>query len=46
MEIKEIIDIVIDYGIPLIAIIISIFSFHESRKVTKVQLRLNEMEKN
>jgi len=44
MEIKEIIDIVIGYGIPVIAIIISIFSFYEARKVTKVQLRLSVME--
>ena len=44
MEIKDILDLVIGYGIPLVAIIISIFSFYESRKVTKVQLRLNEME--
>ena len=41
---KDIFDIVIGYGIPFIAIAISIASFHESRKVNKVQLRLNEME--
>jgi hypothetical protein len=44
MEIKDIFDIVIGYGVPFIAIAISIASFHESRKVNKVQLRLNEME--
>jgi len=44
MEIKDILDIIIGYGIPFIAIAISIASFHESRKVTKVQFRLNEME--
>lgn len=44
MEIKDIFDNVIGYGVPFIAIAISIASFHESRKVNKVQLRLNEME--
>lgn len=44
MEIREIIDIVIGYGIPFLAIVISIFSFHESKKVNKVQLRLSELE--
>lgn len=44
MEIKDIFDIFIGYGVPFIAIAISIASFHESRKVNKVQLRLNEME--
>lgn len=44
MEIKVTFDIFIGYGIPLIAIAISIASFHASKKVTKVQLRLNEME--
>ena len=44
MEVKDIFDIVIGYGVPFIAIAISIASFHESRKVNKVQLRLNEME--
>ena len=44
MEIREIIDAVIRYVVPLIAIVLSIFSFHDSRKVNKVQLRLNEME--
>ena len=44
MEIREIIDAVIGYVVPLVAIVLSIVSFHESRKVNKVQLRLNEME--
>jgi hypothetical protein len=44
MEVKDIFDIIIGYGIPLIAIVISIVSFHESRKVTKIQFRLNGME--
>ena len=44
MEIREVIDTFIGYVVPFIAIAISIFSFHESRKVNKVQLRLNEME--
>ena len=44
MEIREIIDVVIGYVVPIVALAISIVSFHESRKVNKVQLRLNEME--
>ena len=44
MEIREIIDVVIGYVVPIVAIVLSIFSFHDSRKVNKVQLRLNEME--
>lgn len=44
MEIKCIIDIIVSYAFPLIAVVISIFSFLESRKVNKIQLRLNEME--
>jgi hypothetical protein len=44
MEIREIIEVVIGYVVPLIAIVLSIFSFHDSRKINKVQLRLNEME--
>jgi len=44
MEIREVIDTFIGYIVPFIAIAISIFSFHESRKVNKVQLRVNEME--
>jgi hypothetical protein len=44
MEIREVIDTFIGYVVPFIAIAISIFSFHESRKVNKVQLRVNEME--
>lgn len=44
MEIRDIIYTFIGYVIPFIAIAISIFSFYESRKVNKVQLRLNEME--
>lgn len=44
MEIKEIIDAFIVYVVPLVAIALSIVSFHDSRKVNKVQLRLTEME--
>lgn len=44
MEIREVVNILIGYLVPFIALSISIFSFHESRKVNKVQLRLNEME--
>jgi len=44
MEIREIIEVVIGYVVPLVAIVLSIFSFHDSRKINKVQLRLNEME--
>lgn len=44
MEIREIIDVVIGYVVPFVVFVLSIFSFHESRKVNKVQLRLNEME--
>lgn len=44
MEISEIIDVVIGYVVPIVAFVISIVSFYESRKVNKVQLRLNEME--
>ena len=44
MEIREIIDVVIGYVVPIVAIVLSIFSFHDSRKVNKVQLILNEME--
>ena len=44
MEIREIIEVVIGYVVPLIAIVLSIFSFHDSRKVNKVQLRLNGLE--
>ena len=44
MEIREIIDAFFTYVVPLIAIALSIVSLHESRKINKVQLRLNEME--
>ena len=44
MEIREIIDAFFTYVVPLIAIALSIVSFHESRKINKVQLRLNKME--
>lgn len=47
MEIKEIVniaDIALKYVIPLIAILISILSFHEANKVNKIQVRLSEME--
>jgi len=44
MEIKDIFDMVIGYGLPSIAIVISIASYYESRKVNKVQLRVNELE--
>jgi hypothetical protein len=44
MEIREIIDAFIVYVVPLVAIALSIVSFHDSRKVNKVQLRLTEME--
>ena len=44
MEIKYVFDTVVRYIFPLIAIVISVFSFYHSRKVNKVQLRLNEME--
>lgn len=44
MEIREIIDAVIVNVVPLVAIALSIVSFHDSRKVNKVQLRLTEME--
>lgn len=44
MEIREIIDAFITYVGPLVAIALSIVSLHESRKINKVQLRLNEME--
>ena len=44
MEIREIIDVFIVYVVPLVAIALSIVSFHDSRKVNKVQLRLTEME--
>ena len=44
MEIREIIDAFFTYVVPLIAIALSIVSLHESRKINKVQMRLNEME--
>ena len=44
MEIREIIDAFVTYVVPLVAITLSIVSLHESRKINKVQLRLNEME--
>jgi len=44
MEIRGIIDAIIVYVVPLVAIVLSIVSFHDSRKVNKVQLRLTEME--
>ena len=44
MEIREIIDAFVTYVVPLVAITLSIVSFHDSRKVNKVQLRLTEME--
>ena len=44
MEVKDVLDFIIIYAIPLVAFTISIASFQESRKVTKVQLKLNEME--
>ena len=44
MEIREIIDAFFTYVVPLIAIALSIVSLHESRKINKVQLRLNKME--
>ena len=44
MEISKIIDVFMGYVVPIVAFVISIVSFHESRKVNKVQLRLTEME--
>ena len=44
MEIREIIDAFFTYAVPLVAIALSIVSLYESRKINKVQLRLNEME--
>ena len=44
MEIREIIDAFFTYAVPLVAIALSIVSLYESRKINKVQLRLNKME--
>lgn len=44
MEVREVIEQFVGYIVPIIALIISIFSYYESRKINKVQLRLNEME--
>lgn len=44
MEVKVIIDIFVRYIVPIIALSISIVSFLQSRKVSKVQLRLSELE--
>lgn len=44
MALKDVLDMVVNYGLPSVAIAISAFSLHESRKATKVQLRLNKIE--
>lgn len=44
MELKNCTKIFVNYVVPIIALIISICSYVDSRKVTKVQSRLNKME--
>ena len=44
MDITDIIDAFLTHVVPLISIALSIVSLHESRKINKVQMRLNEME--
>lgn len=44
MELKTFIKFSTNYVIPILAITISIFSYIDSKKVLKVQTRLNEME--
>lgn len=44
MELKTFIKFSINYVIPILAIMISILSYIDSKKVLKVQIRLNEME--
>lgn len=44
LKFKEFFVDLVQYGFPTIAIIISIFSFRDSRKASKIQHRLNEVE--
>ncbi|MBZ6006673.1 hypothetical protein K1514_12305 [Paraclostridium bifermentans] len=44
LKFKEFFADLVQYGFPTIAIIISIFSFRDSRKASKIQHRLNEFE--
>lgn len=44
MEIKIYIKYFVNYGIPIIALLISILAYIDSKKVSKVQLQLNKVE--
>lgn len=44
LEFKEIFIDLVQYGLPIIALMLSILSFRDSRKANKVQDRLNELE--
>ena len=44
LKFKEFFVDIVQYGYPTIALIISIFSFKDSRKASKIQYRLNEVE--
>lgn len=44
LKFKEFFIDLVQYGFPTIAIIMSIFSFRDSRKASKIQDRLNEVE--
>ena len=44
LKFKEFFVDLVQYGFPTIALIISIFSFKDSRKASKIQYRLNEVE--
>ncbi|MDU6115403.1 MAG: hypothetical protein E6649_13400 [Paeniclostridium sordellii] len=44
LKFKEFFVDLVQYGFPTIALIISIFSFRDSRKASKIQYRLNEVE--
>lgn len=44
LKFKEIFIHLVQYGFPTIALMLSIFSFRDSRKASKVQERLNELE--
>jgi hypothetical protein len=44
LEIIDLIKLLVNYGIPILALVISIISFIDSKKISKVQSRLSEME--